>query len=230
MTLSGFGWWIKNPKEKSDCRIFIRFKLIYCPVRQKDDEKRQSIREATFELVAENGISGLKMAQLARKVNLSPSTLYVYFRDKEDLILTLFREVVQSMLNESISEFLFDQPFKDNLRRIWRNYLNFRINHYPAIAFYENVKTSPYFSQSAQEVKTVEMQGALELIRYGQSQNLLKDVDPQLLLETLGGMTDRMSLLMVQGKVDQNEDNMEICFNLMWDSISVRQPNQNTTA
>lgn len=197
-------------------------------MRQKDDEKRQAIRNATFELVAENGISGLKMAHLAKKVNLSPSTLYVYYKDKEDLVLSLFREVVQSMLNESISEFRFDQPFKENLRRIWRSYLDFLIKNYPAIAFYEGVKASPYFANSALEVKTVEMQGALELIRYGQSQKLLKDVDPQLLLETLGGMTDRMVLLMVQGRMDKNEENMEICFNLMWDSISIRQPNQNS--
>jgi len=51
---------------------------------------RASIIEAARDLLSEEGLGGLSMRAIAERIEYSPSTIYLYFRDKDALI----REVV----------------------------------------------------------------------------------------------------------------------------------------
>ena len=53
----------------------------------KDTAKKEAIVAETIDIVFRKGFSGIKMAELARLVGVSPSTLYVYYKSKEDLIV-----------------------------------------------------------------------------------------------------------------------------------------------
>ena len=60
----------------------------------KDEAKRQAIIEKTVDIVFEKGFAGIKMADLARKVGVSPSTLYVYYKNKERYYRKEFAHVI----------------------------------------------------------------------------------------------------------------------------------------
>ncbi|HEX2900564.1 MAG TPA: TetR/AcrR family transcriptional regulator, partial [Bacteroidia bacterium] len=146
-------------------------------MRLKDMEKREAIKQATFALVADEGVSALKMADLAKRVGVSPSTLYTYFEDKQHLIQTLFREVMKAMVTLVVKEFHPDRPYKANLKQFWIAYLHYRIRHHKEILFYERVKASSYFQKTVAEVKSMEMMVPMQLIRMGKEQMLIKDLD-----------------------------------------------------
>eukprot|EP01030_Chromulinospumella_sphaerica_P026789 gene26789-27011_t len=55
-------------------------------MKPKDDEKQRAIAQATFDLVAQTGLSGLTMAEIARAAGIATSTLYVYYPSKDELI------------------------------------------------------------------------------------------------------------------------------------------------
>ena len=61
-------------------------------MKPKDDEKQRAIAEATFNLVAQTGLSGLTMADIARTAGIATSTLYVYYPSKDELISQLYEE------------------------------------------------------------------------------------------------------------------------------------------
>lgn len=187
-------------------------------MRQKDEEKRESIKQATFSIVVEMGVAGLKMAHLAKEVGISPSTLYVYFKDKEDLVLTLFREVLADMVSAVIPEYQPFRPFKQNLRQIWLKYLKYRIEHFQAVHFFEQVKVSHY-AQLALEVKAREMEMPMQIIRAGQAQELLKPMNEHIMMAALDGMTKRIAEMFVQGEMEMNDQTLEDCFVLLWDSL-----------
>lgn len=188
-------------------------------MRLKDLEKREAIKQATFALVAEEGVNALKMADIARRVGVSPSTLYTYFEDKDDLIQSLFREVLKSMVTVVVQEFQPDRPYKVNLKHFWIAYLHHRIRHHQATLFYERVKASSYFQKAVAESKSLEMAVPMQLIRMGQEQLLLKNVAPELILATLGGMTDRMTTLFSNGDLPLTDAHVEECFAMLWDAI-----------
>jgi AcrR family transcriptional regulator len=54
------------------------------------EELRTRIVEAARDLLSENGLAGLSMRAIAERIEYSPATIYLHFRDKEELI----REVV----------------------------------------------------------------------------------------------------------------------------------------
>jgi AcrR family transcriptional regulator len=178
-------------------------------MRVKDMDKRAAIKQATLEIVAEQGLSAIKMADIARRVGISPSTLYVYFANKEDLVKTLFQEILRDMVTEVVREFDPAKPFKISLRQIWELYLRYLVDNHLALFFYE----------AAADIKMVEMAGPMRLFKIGKAQLLLKDIDEEILLATLGGITEHMSKLFIQKAYPLDAHHIDLCFGILWDSI-----------
>ncbi len=59
---------------------------------QEKEELRQTIVEAASALFLERGYDGFSMRQLAEQIGYSSATLYLYFRDKDDLLFTVVDE------------------------------------------------------------------------------------------------------------------------------------------
>lgn len=188
-------------------------------MRLKDNEKREAIKQATLALVAEQGIAGLKMATLAKKTGLSPSTLYVYFRDKEDLIVSLFREVTRQIVHLVLQEYDPELPYKISFKKVVLKYLVCRVDIYQEHLFMEQVKTSPYYQKIIFEVKDAELEGAMLLLQKGKEQMLLKNLPDQLLFASLDGMIEKMSDLLISGKLKNDSKTLDDCFSLIWDSL-----------
>ncbi len=55
--------------------------------REREREQlRERILEAARDLLSEHGLAGLSMRAIAERIEYSPATIYLYFRDKEALI------------------------------------------------------------------------------------------------------------------------------------------------
>lgn len=61
--------------------------------RRKED-RPQEIAEAAFEAFAENGYSGTRVEDVARRAGVSKGLTYLYFRTKEELFKAVIRNVV----------------------------------------------------------------------------------------------------------------------------------------
>jgi AcrR family transcriptional regulator len=65
-------------------------------VAERREREREQLRglivEAARDLLMEQGLSGLSMRSIAERVEYSPGTIYLYFRDKDELL----REVVRT--------------------------------------------------------------------------------------------------------------------------------------
>ena len=55
-------------------------------------DKKRAILEATLAVLRERGLSGLKMEEVARRAEVGKGTIYLYFRDKRDLLKALVEE------------------------------------------------------------------------------------------------------------------------------------------
>ncbi len=87
--------------------------------------RKNQILSAARELLAENGIAGTSMNQIAERAELSVGTLYIYFKNKEDLYASLQEEGLD-LLYDSITKAVEKggTPL-DKLRQIARTYLKF---------------------------------------------------------------------------------------------------------
>lgn len=67
--------------------------------RERERENlRATILEAARVLLSEEGLDALSMRAIAKRIEYSPGTIYLYFRDKDDLIRSLVMEAMNLLL------------------------------------------------------------------------------------------------------------------------------------
>lgn len=109
-------------------------------VREKES-LRQQILDAARELFATHGYRNVSMRKIAEKIEYSPTTIYLYFNDKSELLFSLCEETF-SILVEQFAQ--LDREVEDPVERLrlgLKSYVLFGIehpNHYK-VTFMEQV-------------------------------------------------------------------------------------------
>ncbi|WP_281321824.1 TetR/AcrR family transcriptional regulator [Flavobacterium aestivum] len=112
-------------------------------MRLKDENKEFIIRQKAIEMIVNEGFDGLSMQKLAKKANISPSTIYVYFNSREDLVNKLYLEVQDKFEKDALDNFSADLNFEDGLWLQWKNRLKNIIQNPLEYQFYEQFRSSP---------------------------------------------------------------------------------------
>ena len=55
-------------------------------------KKRRRIKDAVIELMLEEGFHGTSISKIARKAEVSPATVYIYYESKEDMLQNIYLE------------------------------------------------------------------------------------------------------------------------------------------
>lgn len=63
------------------------------------EDKRQQILRASLVLLAQHGFHGFSIKQLASEAGVAAGTVYIYFKDKQDLIEQLHMEIIREVAN-----------------------------------------------------------------------------------------------------------------------------------
>ena len=61
-------------------------------MKSKSPEKEAEIYRVVLEITAKVGLAGLKMSNIAKEAGLAHGTVYIYFKNKKDLINQLFKK------------------------------------------------------------------------------------------------------------------------------------------
>jgi Transcriptional regulator len=156
--------------------------------RQKENLRRQ-IFDAASELFAEEGYRNVSMRKIAEKIDYSPTTIYLYFKDKAELLRYICEETF-AQLGRRIEE--ITAPETDSieaLKKGLRAYVDFGLR-YPN--HYEVVFNMPVFSKNGNEKNGYEGsmgERAFEYLRSGVKDCVrdgkLKNGDIDLISQTL---------------------------------------------
>lgn len=88
-----------------------------------DTDKRAKILDAATRVFAERGFFGAQVADIAGRAGIAAGTVYLYFRSKDDVLLSLFERTMQDAIREGRAALIgIDDP-ADRLRRIARLHL-----------------------------------------------------------------------------------------------------------
>lgn len=112
-------------------------------MRLKDDQKEAAIREQAIGMIVQEGFQGLSMQKLARAVNISASTIYIYFENKEDLLNKLYQEVDELFTLATLKHFDPEMSFGEGLWLQWKNRLQHILQHPLHFYFSEQFRNSP---------------------------------------------------------------------------------------
>lgn len=117
-------------------------------MRPRDPAKEKAIRRTAMELVVRHGFDGLSMQKLAKAAGVSPATLYIYFKDREDLILQVYKEELQKSFEATLEGFDPGMSLAEGLRVQWTNSARYCLANPLAIKFMEQFRHTPLHNKA----------------------------------------------------------------------------------
>ncbi len=141
-------------------------------MRKRDEQKIQLIREQALDMLVSSGFDGFSMQKLARASGVSPATLYIYFKDREDLLLQLFMEQSRKMADATLENFDPKTSFSEGLKVQWINRARYCMKYPKIMQFMEQSRHSPFFEKAVhymdERFKTVMSQFVTNAIERGE--------------------------------------------------------------
>ena len=96
--------------------------------RQKE-ALRQEILQAARDLFAQEGYESVSMRRIAEKIDYSPTTVYLHFVDKADLLFHICEETFAKLVTESERILAEEVDPLTKLKKFGRNYVEFGLKH-----------------------------------------------------------------------------------------------------
>jgi AcrR family transcriptional regulator len=112
-------------------------------MRARDPEKEKTIRRKALELAVKEGFDGLSMHKIARAAMVSAGTLYVYFEDRDDLLIQIYLEESGRAFDAMMENFDPGMSFAEGLRTQWLNRARYYMKNPAGMLFLEQFKYSP---------------------------------------------------------------------------------------
>jgi len=97
--------------------------------RRKNVERAKYIEKVIAGLFAKRGYKAVSMREIARTLNVRPSTLYHYFRGKEEILFRLMEGAMEESLEGLRSLREKDAPPKDKLINMLKFYASYYLEH-----------------------------------------------------------------------------------------------------
>jgi AcrR family transcriptional regulator len=188
-------------------------------MRIRDDKKQEALYLATIKLVNEIGFAASSVSKIAKEAGVSPATLYIYFKNKEDLLVSTYLEIKQGMSAAMFEEFEESMPVHDILYRVWRNTFSYVSKNVEEFRYAEQFSYSPYSELVDRAQVQQSFAPLVRVIRRGIDEKIIKDVDPDL----LGAFMFKPIMVLANprqcGCFEPTDDNIGIAFRMAWDAL-----------
>lgn len=190
-------------------------------MRYKDEAKQNAIIGATVKLVNQVGFAASSVSKIAKEADVSPATIYIYYKNKEDLLVSTYVDIKQRLSEAILKDFDASQPIRDILKTSWFNAFNFISNNPGDYQYTEQFANSPYSSLVNKSEVEKHFEPIVKVIQKGIQQKIIKDVSLDILLIFIFYPITILTNLRLCANFDYNEKSIETAFNIAWDAIKL---------
>lgn len=125
-------------------------------------DKRQRILDAAVKVFAQKGFFNSKVAEIARLADVADGTIYLYFKNKDDLLIRLFEDKMQLVIAKFRNGTQEHSDARERFAKLIRMHLEeFQNNPDLAAVFQVELRQSSRFMR---EHDKVQLKGYLDLI------------------------------------------------------------------
>ncbi len=83
----------------------------------KDENKHKKILAAAVEVFSEKGFYNSRVSEIAQRANVADGTIYLYFKNKDDILISLFEEEFGKIVDDMREELEKESDPVQKLRR-----------------------------------------------------------------------------------------------------------------
>lgn len=113
-------------------------------MRIRDVDKEKLVIATAIDQIVQDGFQGFSMNKLAKACSISVGTLYIYYKDKDDLIQKIGATTALEYFTNTVKNFSPKMSFEEGLWKQWENRAAFTMKYPKEVAFFEIIKHSPH--------------------------------------------------------------------------------------
>lgn len=190
-------------------------------MRTKDEQKKEALFKATVKLVNEIGFASSSVSKIAKEANVSSSTIYVFFKNKEDLLVSTYMEIKHKLAVALLEGFDEHLPIRDIIKGVWFNVFKFISGNLELYDYVEQFANSPYSSLVDRDTIEQEYLPFKKIIQRGIEQKIIKNVDKNFLAAFIFNPISRLANPRLCDDLELDQDGLEVAFGMAWDAIKL---------
>lgn len=190
-------------------------------MRVKDDKKKQAIISATIDLVNEIGFASSSVSKIAKRANVSPATIYIYYKNKEDLLVSTYVDIKTCLGDALMAKFDASLPVEEALMNTGVNLFDYISENAELFYFTEQFANSPYNDL----VDKAKIEGAFlplfDVIQQGINDKVIKDVNFELIFSHLYYPIFGLANPRLNPDFRATPENVRAVMSMAWDAIKL---------
>lgn len=195
--------------------------VYFSTMRIKDELKQEAIIQATVKLVNKIGFVSSSVAKIAQEADVSPATIYIYYKNKEDLLVSTYVSIKQKLSEALLKNFDSSKPFRDILRTVWLNGFAYVAQNREYFQFAEQFSNSPFSDLVDHTMIEKHFEPMLKVLQKGIEQKVIKNVPHDMLAAFIFYPMMILSNPKLCKAIELTNENIEQAFTLAWDAIKL---------
>jgi len=188
---------------------------------EKAEQKRTAILSTTLDLIYENGFHGTPMSLIADKAKVGYGTIYRYFKNKEELITELFREIKDEIKTAMLCGYNTNESVKDRYSKAVHNLIMYYIQNTRKFKFIEQFTFSPFIDRKTRTVIEEDIHRPfIALFSEGLKKGDFKNIPYELIYSLTYGTVSFLVNLHIDGQFSLSEpDHIDLAVASCWDAV-----------
>lgn len=194
----------------------------------RPSDLRERIMEVAGEIVGEQGLDALSMRAIAVRIGYSPGTIYLYFRDKDELLLSVMNEGFKRMeatMRRELMRMPAGATAGEQYATTGRAYARFALENtgYFRAMFRlpkePNLMVCPEPREDRVPGEEAAWDFGLTLVTRAMAENGITDGDPERMAMVGWGMVHGLVSLYLGGHLEEHIDSHDAFMDLLDDAI-----------
>lgn len=163
--------------------------------KEKSNGKYEIILRAAIKVFAKNGFFNSKVADVAKEAGVADGTVYLYFKNKDDILVSIFNHVTEQALERGRLTLGEIEDPVEKLKRIVESHLEmYARDRDLAVVFQVELRSSTKFMEQFSATKVTDYLDVISsVIADGQKRGVFrKDLNTKLTAKILFGALDEM--------------------------------------
>lgn len=181
--------------------------------------KKDKILEFTTQLIAEEGVSGSPMSQIAKKAGIAIGTFYHHFKSKEEIINEIYINIKKNfalILEKSKEKEL---GFKEEFEDVWLGIYNFFVENPIKFKFLQQIDHCPIITNEVKEECDKYLQPIFEFYQKGIDKEYIVDMDLALIVSlTYSSIITTVDIQINRSEISRN--NLKQAIDYSWRAIA----------
>jgi AcrR family transcriptional regulator len=187
-------------------------------MREKSQEKKNGILQATLELVAEQGFHGTSVSQIASKAEVNVGSIYYYFENKDDILNALYLDCKARITQRAFCHCTESDSAEQRLKSMMRNIIEYFSENQRELAFIVQYENSPYLSVLilTEEYANI-LKPYIDLFNELRTESLIKELPIGVLHSLISGAVVSLARYYIEHAEDSEEAVLVPAIDAIWD-------------